>query len=341
MAEGPTPDFSPMPLDGHDERHELLVASLLDRDLQDGDRAEAEGLLRACTSCAVLHADLAALAGATAELPASTRPRDFRLSVGDAARLELLRTAGGEPRGATSRLTGEMPVRSANHPSHDQLLIASLLDRSTGGADRERGEALIATCDDCASLHQDLIALRDAARVLPTPPRPRDFAISTENAARLRRTGWRRLVAAFGSTRDAVSRPLAIGLTTLGLAGLLVATIPGVLSVGGEATSAVPMVGQAVGGAGANSESLEGSKAALAPSAAPSAPAAAALVAPSAIPTNAPAPAEPAPAAPAPSSDSFDTFVGTPTASAGAAAIAPVPDGSVRREGLEATGSAS
>jgi hypothetical protein len=237
-----------------------------------------------------------------------------------------------------------MPVPNPDHDRHDQLLIASLLDRSTGGEDRDRGESLVATCADCAALHADLILLREAARALPTPPRPRDYALSTEDAARLRRTGWRRLIGAFGSTRDAFSRPLAIGLTTLGLAGLLAASIPGVLSGGAGSAAGVPTVGQAASGAGANPESLGEPKAAPAPSAAPSAaaPLGAALIAPSAQATTAPAPAA-AVASPEaqPSGDAFDTFVGAPAATAGPAAIAPNASGVERREGFDATGAAA
>jgi hypothetical protein len=245
-----------------------------------------------------------------------------------------------EPHAATARLDGEMPVPNADHDRHDQLLIASLLDRSTGGEDRDRGEALVATCADCAALHADLILLHEAARAVPTPPRQRDYRLSTEDAAQLRRTGWRQVVAAFGSTRDAFSRPLAIGLTTLGLAGLLAASIPGVLSGGAGSTAAVPTVGQAASGAGVGPESVGEPKAAPAPSAAPSvaAPLGAAQIAPSAQPTTAPAPAA---ASPVSSDESFDTFVGAPAATAGPAAIAPNSGGAEQREGFDATGSSA
>ncbi len=240
----------------------------------------------------------------------------------------------GEPRGAASRLTGEMQVPGADHVRHDPLLVASLLDRSTGGAERDRAEALVADCIDCAALHQDLVTLRDATRTLPTPPRPRSYTLSAEDAARLQRTGWRRLVAMFGSTRDAFSRPLAIGLTTIGLAGLLVATVPGSLSFGGESTAGVPTLGQAADGAGANSEALQGSKVAPAASAAPSAFAVGrAPLAPS-EPTTAPAPAS---AEPAPSAESPGTFVGAPAASAGAAALAPQSFDAAQRDGADTT----
>ena len=61
-------------------------------------------------------------------------------------------------------------------------------------------------------------------------PRTRDFRITAADAARLRPRGWRGLLDAIGGARASFSRPLAAGLTTLGLVGLLVTTIPGALS---------------------------------------------------------------------------------------------------------------
>ncbi|HEX5148718.1 MAG TPA: hypothetical protein VFW02_06530, partial [Candidatus Limnocylindrales bacterium] len=80
-----------------------------------------------------------------------------------------------------------------------------------------------------------------ATRAMPIPSRPRDFMLTRADADRLRVRGWRRVLAAIGSSRDVFSRPLAVGLTTLGLAGLLVATIPGALPglTGGSASAPV------------------------------------------------------------------------------------------------------
>lgn len=324
----------------HDQRHELTIATLLGKDVPDGERAEAVRLLASCPSCVVLHADLLALASATRALPMPARSRDFRLTADDAARLTAFADRDGEPGTAATRLTGEMQVSNPDHPAHDLLWVASLIDRSTSGPERVRAEALIAGCTDCAALHQDLLTLRDAARALPTPPRTREFTITPETASRLQRAGWRRLIAVFGSTRDAFTRPLAIGLTTIGLAGLLVSTVPGLL-LQGASTGAAPTLGQAIGdaaGAGANPESIAGSREAPAPSAAPSTPgpAAAALAPSPAAQTAAPAPAAPS-IEPVPSGEGFDTFVAGPAASAGAAAIAPPPNASSERQGLDRT----
>jgi hypothetical protein len=124
------------------------------------------------------------------------------------------------------------------------MLVASLADRSLPSSEREAAEVLVAACSLCAGLHADLVALSAATRAMPTPTRTRDYTLTPGDASRLRRAGWRGFVAAFGSSRDVFSRPLALGLTTLGLAGLLVASIPS-LSFGG-ATSA-PTILETVG----------------------------------------------------------------------------------------------
>jgi hypothetical protein len=122
------------------------------------------------------------------------------------------------------------PRTSTAHASHDAILVASLVDDALAPAERAAAEALVATCGRCAVLRDDLLSLRAATRALPTPARRRDYVLAPDDARRLRPGGWRRFVAAFGSSRDMLSRPLAFGLTSLGLAGLLVATAPSVLT---------------------------------------------------------------------------------------------------------------
>jgi hypothetical protein len=126
---------------------------------------------------------------------------------------------------------------------------------------------------------------------MSVPTRPRDYTLTRDDAARLRPTGWRRWVAAFGTSRDVFSRPLAVGLTTLGLAGLLVATGPSVLqglpTVGfGSSSSALSPVG-----APANGTNPEVGTDTSPPgaAAAESAPAMAAPSADGLVPNNAPA----------------------------------------------------
>lgn len=131
-----------------------------------------------------------------------------------------------------------MPHHSEQHAQHDHLLVVSLAAGDLTGADRDRATSQIATCAECALLHDDLLAIARATAVLPAAVRPRDFQLSPEQAARLRPAGWRRLVAALASPRFAMTRQLGVGLTTLGLAGLLVSVLPTLqLGAGGAASA--------------------------------------------------------------------------------------------------------
>ena len=124
-----------------------------------------------------------------------------------------------------------------DHTQHDLLAVAAYADRGATGEEADRARAQIAACTACAALHADLVSLASATRVLPPIERPRDFRLRPQDAQRLRPNLIRRLFGSFGTPRDGFSRPLALGLTTLGLAGLMLGVLPGTLSLGG-ATSA-------------------------------------------------------------------------------------------------------
>ena len=125
----------------------------------------------------------------------------------------------------------------AAHAAHDLMTVAALaarthdLDERTAAAAREQ----VAACTACADVLADLVVLQTTLPTTSTPARPRDLRLTPADAARLHRTGWRRILGFFGSARDGFSRPLAIGFTTLGLAGLLVATLPAMFIAGGGA----------------------------------------------------------------------------------------------------------
>jgi hypothetical protein len=156
-----------------------------------------------------------------------------------------------------------MPHVSEQHAQHDPLLVVSLAAGDLAGTDRDRATSLIAQCPDCASLHDDLLVIARATAALPAAARSRDFRISTEQAARLRPAGWRRLVGAFASPQFALSRQLGIGLTTIGLAGLLVSTLPSMQFGSGSAAAspaAMPAAASAAPAeAASNGDSLAGS----------------------------------------------------------------------------------
>ncbi len=125
-----------------------------------------------------------------------------------------------------------MPTVS-DHAAHDELLIARLEAGDLTSDELVRATALATTCESCGRLLADLRAIRTAARTLPSIARPRDFRLTTADADRLRPARWRALLAAFASPRLAFTRPLALGLTTLGLAGLLI-SLPGALTPAGN-----------------------------------------------------------------------------------------------------------
>jgi hypothetical protein len=134
------------------------------------------------------------------------------------------------------------PVRTtapAEHARHDLSIVAVLAARPTDldEKDSAAARAQVASCSTCADALADLVALRTTLPETATPPRPRDFRLTPADAQRLHRSGWRRFLGYFGSPRDGFSRPLAIGLTTLGLAGILLATIPSTF-IGGSGAAA-------------------------------------------------------------------------------------------------------
>src|SRR5262249_22899245 len=137
-----------------------------------------------------------------------------------------------------SRPTADMHYQNPDHPAHDVALIASAAAGDVADSERPAVEALLASCTDCADLHRDLTAIADATRQLPPPlARRRDFQLTQDHAARLRRGSWlRAALRPFGATGSR-ARPMAATFTTLGIAGLLVAGLLPSLS-GGAATLA-------------------------------------------------------------------------------------------------------
>ncbi|MBF6606347.1 MAG: hypothetical protein IVW53_12265 [Chloroflexi bacterium] len=135
------------------------------------------------------------------------------------------------------------------HDRHDGIVIAAYAADDLTGVDLAAAAALVDGCPDCALLAADLRSIAIATSVLPVPPRERDFRLSTTDAARLRRSHhWWMLG---GLARGGWPlRPVGVGLATLGLAGLLFSTIPGVGSTflgttGGVTTNRAGAAGSA------------------------------------------------------------------------------------------------
>jgi len=160
------------------------------------------------------------------------------------------------------------PANPSDHAAHDPIWMAALATRDPdlSPSERTRAQAALESCGACADLFADLVAISAAIPSAAIPARPRDFTLTAADAMRLRPNGIRRLLKAIGSARDGVTFPLALGLTTMGIAGLLVATVPSFYgAAGGAAPEALSPVGQAIPAPAA------ASAAAAAPSAAPAA----------------------------------------------------------------------
>jgi hypothetical protein len=139
------------------------------------------------------------------------------------------------------------PATPTAHATHDPTWIAALAARDHGlePAEHAQARANLETCDACKDVYADLVTLAAAVPTAAVPARPRSYTLTAADAARLRPAGWRRFLRAVGSARDGITFPLAMGLTTIGIAGLLVATLP-TLSAG---TAAAPSTLSAVGAA--------------------------------------------------------------------------------------------
>src|SRR5215218_915667 len=92
--------------------------------------------------------------------------------------------------------------------THDLELVAAFAAGDATGPALDAATTLVASCATCAQLHHDLRAIAAAMPAVPGPARTRDFRITPEQAARLRPTGIRGILAAFGSAPLPLRRPL-------------------------------------------------------------------------------------------------------------------------------------
>ena len=175
------------------------------------------------------------------------------------------------------------PALQRDHAAHDPTWMAALASRDPdlSPAEQARAEAALESCGACADLFADLVAVSAAIPVGGHPGPTARFHPDRGRRGASPRRGVRRWLAGIGSVRDGVTFPLAMGLTTLGIAGLLFATVPAALSgMGGATAGAAPEALSTVGAAipepaPASEAARAGAVASAAPSAAVAAPAAA------------------------------------------------------------------
>jgi hypothetical protein len=103
------------------------------------------------------------------------------------------------------------------HRRHDQVLVGRFATGDALPSEADNARALIASCPDCAALATDMSAIVSQMRQLPTPPRPRDFRISVEQAERLRGSVLQRLLRTLAGPGWATLRPAAGVAMSIGL----------------------------------------------------------------------------------------------------------------------------
>jgi hypothetical protein len=147
-------------------------------------------------------------------------------------------------------------VRVTSHDRHDPMLVAALAAGDLAGTERDQAVVQTQSCAECAALHNDLVAIARATATLPPPiaSAGRDFRLTPQQAADLRRFDWRRFVPSIPA-RSTGSRNLGIALATFGLVGLFIGSVGlplGLGSAGSASTPAapVPEAAQPAGSAG-------------------------------------------------------------------------------------------
>ena len=164
--------------------------------------------------------------------------------------------ADREPIGGSGRRTGEMidprPAQGATHASHDLFVIAAAADREADAKARAAADEQMRECAECSALFADLRAISAGLASMPREvPVTRDFRLTPERAASLRRRGLRPFLGGFRLGPSL--RPVGTALATLGFAGLLLTVgLPALMS--GGVSTILSTVGSSVGpefGAGA------------------------------------------------------------------------------------------
>lgn len=116
---------------------------------------------------------------------------------------------------------------SAEHRRHDRLLVARFaVGDAAFGQDHEAAD-LVRRCNECAALAADIRAISGSVAKLPAAPRPRDFRLSTEEAANLRGSRLDRWLRTITGSGWATVRPVAAVALSVGMVMSVVGVLPG------------------------------------------------------------------------------------------------------------------
>ena len=135
-----------------------------------------------------------------------------------------------------------MTSTAGTHRDHDPILISAAAAADVNGRSLTETRWLLARCADCRLLAADLRAIAAATRQVPPVRRPRGFTIDPGAVGGMGRVRWRRLLGAMGGPRFGLAAPVGGALTALGLAGMLLTTVPAVSTGRGGDTDAAGAV---------------------------------------------------------------------------------------------------
>ena len=116
---------------------------------------------------------------------------------------------------------------SAEHRRHDRLLVARFAVGDAGFGQDHEAAGLVRRCSECAALAADIKAISGSVAKLPATPRPRDFRLTTEQAANLRGSRLDRWLRTITGSGWATVRPLAAVALSVGLVMSVVGVLPG------------------------------------------------------------------------------------------------------------------
>ncbi|MEA2676852.1 MAG: hypothetical protein QOJ81_993, partial [Chloroflexota bacterium] len=115
---------------------------------------------------------------------------------------------------------------SAEHRRHDRLLVARFAAGDAAFGQEHEAQDLVRRCSECAALAADIAAISRAVANMPAPPRPRDFRLTTEQAAQLRGSRFDRWLRTITGSGWATVRPLAAVALSVGLVMSVVGFLP-------------------------------------------------------------------------------------------------------------------
>ena len=149
-----------------------------------------------------------------------------------------------------ARPVAEMTETHAPHRQDDLVDISALVAGDVEGRRPAQPAAnRLGACAGCGMIAADLQVIVTSLRRLPPVHRAREFRLDAGTAARLRPPLWRRIARGLAGRGLTVANPVGGVLTALGLAGLLLMTVPAV-SPGPAAGTPVTVVPAEPGAAG-------------------------------------------------------------------------------------------